>query len=46
MKKKVVPATKPENTGNLDTSPLNGLHGEHVSPRLRMGKDKPYAAMP
>lgn len=29
-KKKVVPATRPENTGNLDTSPLNGFHLEHA----------------
>ena len=46
MKKNVDPATRPENTGNLDTSPLNGFYREYTHPRPRLGKDKPDATMP
>jgi hypothetical protein len=30
IKKNVVPATKPKNTGNLDTSPLDRSRHEHM----------------
>ena len=44
-KKNVAPATRPKNTGNLDTSPLNGFRRERTYTRLRFDKNKPHATM-
>jgi hypothetical protein len=48
MKKNVVPATKPENTGNLVTSPLNASHFHCEYMRIQLGQEKdiPNATMP